>query len=111
MGVAGSSEHNKARDQLQKVWSFLENNQDTCGMTLLRAMFRAEPAQIERFPFFSDEWTKIAYADYTGQFGEQPPATWFVLFRFAIISFVNIFQLKRSEKFYIIKSYQIKSEK
>ncbi|XP_063712017.1 androglobin-like isoform X5 [Symsagittifera roscoffensis] len=77
----GSTEHNKAREQLQKVWSFLENNMDTCGLTLLRAMFRLDPTQLQRFPFSSDEWTKIAYADYTGQFGEQTSSTWFVLFR------------------------------
>ncbi len=44
-------------------------------------MFKADPDLMPRYPFYKDEWNKISYADYQGSHPDQPPATWFVVFR------------------------------
>ena len=46
-------------------------------------MFHNKPDLLIQFPFYKDEWNKIAYADYNGSFPDQPPDTWFVVFRSA----------------------------
>lgn len=36
---------------------------------------------MESYPCYQDEETKIAFADYTVTYGDQPPNSWFIVFR------------------------------
>ena len=44
-------------------------------------MFKLDPEIMPKYPFYQDEWNKISFADYSGQYPDQPPHTWFVVFR------------------------------
>lgn len=39
---------------------------------------------MQKYPFYKDEWNKISYADYQGNHPDQPPNTWFIVFRYPI---------------------------
>jgi hypothetical protein len=47
-------------------------------------MFKIEPDLMVKYPFYKDEWNKISYNDYKGQFPDQPPNNWFVVFRYVL---------------------------
>lgn len=36
---------------------------------------------MESYPCYQDEETKTAFADYTVTYADQPPNTWFIVFR------------------------------
>jgi len=44
-------------------------------------MFIEKPSLFTLFSFHTDDWNKISYADYTGNYQEQPADTWFVVCR------------------------------
>ena len=46
-----------------------------------RQMFKLDPDLMVKYPFYQDEWNKISYNDYKGNFPDQPPNNWFVVFR------------------------------
>lgn len=46
-----------------------------------RLFFKAEPDLMPKYPFYKDEWNKIAYNDYSGSYPDQPSHTWFIVFR------------------------------
>lgn len=46
-----------------------------------RQFFKAEPDLMPKYPFYKDEWNKISYNDYSGSYPDQPPHTWFIVFR------------------------------
>ncbi|XP_060593126.1 androglobin-like isoform X19 [Ruditapes philippinarum] len=82
----GSEENQKVLQNLQKCWAIIEqnldpNNPDHPGLFLFRQMFKIEPDLMVKYPFYKDEWNKISYNDYKGQFPDQPPNNWFVVFR------------------------------
>ncbi|XP_013419771.1 androglobin-like [Lingula anatina] len=79
--MSGTEDHQKVLEQLQKAWTILEPNMEQHGLNLFRAMFKADPDLMEKYPFHKDEWNKISYADYQGSFPDQPAGTWFVVFR------------------------------
>ncbi|KAL4233261.1 hypothetical protein ACF0H5_007945 [Mactra antiquata] len=83
---SGSDENIKVSQNLQKCWSLIEQNLDAGnpehpGLYLLRLMFKQDPDMMAKYPFYKDEWNKISYNDYKGNFPDQPPNNWFVVFR------------------------------
>ena len=48
---------------------------------ILRYMFKLDPDLMVKYPFYQDEWNKISYDDYSGQYPDHPPNSWFVVFR------------------------------
>lgn len=49
--------------------------------TYYRYMFKLDPDVMVKYPFHKDEWNKISYDDYSGQYPDHPPNSWFVVFR------------------------------
>ncbi|KAM6185242.1 androglobin [Rhynchocyon petersi] len=68
-------------DTLQKAWAGLETNIEQYAVSLLRLMFKSKCKSMELYPCYQDEETKIAFADYTVNYSEQPPNSWFIVFR------------------------------
>ncbi|XP_053398044.1 androglobin-like [Mercenaria mercenaria] len=82
----GSDENQKVLQNLQKCWAIIEQNLDPSnpdhpGLFLFRQMFKLDPDLMVKYPFYKDEWNKISYNDYKGQYPDQPPNNWFVVFR------------------------------
>ena len=50
-------------------------------LSFSRLFFKAEPELMPKYPFYKDEWNKIAYNDYSGSYPDQPAHTWFIVFR------------------------------
>lgn len=42
---------------------------------------KAEPDLLPKYPFYNDEWNKISYTDHSGSYPDQPPNSWFIVFR------------------------------
>ncbi|XP_052808177.1 androglobin-like isoform X3 [Mya arenaria] len=84
--TGGSDENAKVAANLQKCWTLLEQAMEPSspehpGLFLFRHMFKLEPDMMVKYPFYKDEWNKISYNDYKGQYPDQPPNNWFVIFR------------------------------
>ncbi|KAB0389253.1 hypothetical protein E2I00_005876 [Balaenoptera physalus] len=77
----GTKENTSVADTLQKVWAVLEQNIEQYAISLLRLMFKSKCKSMESYPCYQDEETKIAFADYTVTYADQPPNTWFIVFR------------------------------
>uniref|UniRef100_Q8N7X0-2 Isoform 2 of Androglobin n=2 Tax=Homo sapiens TaxID=9606 RepID=Q8N7X0-2 len=56
-------------------------NLEQYAVSLLRLMFKSKCKSLESYPCYQDEETKIAFADYTVTYQEQPPNSWFIVFR------------------------------
>ena len=56
---------------------------------LSRLMFKSKCKSMESYPCYQDEETKIAFADYTVTYTDQPPNTWFIVFRWGYHILVN----------------------
>jgi hypothetical protein len=69
------------QETLQKAYAVIEPNAETHGLTLFRAMFKTDPDLMQKYPFYLDEWNKISLADYQGSHADQPPNSWFIVFR------------------------------
>nr|XP_031535706.1 androglobin [Vicugna pacos] len=76
-----TKENISVADTLQKVWAVLEQNIEHYAISLLRLMFKSKCRSMESYPCYQDEDTKIAFADYTVTYADQPPNTWFIVFR------------------------------
>ncbi|KAI4539189.1 hypothetical protein MG293_010581 [Ovis ammon polii] len=76
-----TKENASVADTLQKVWAVLEQNMEQYAISLLRLMFKSKCKSMESYPCYQDEETKIAFADYTVTYTDQPPNTWFIVFR------------------------------
>uniref|UniRef100_A0A7N5JLJ1 Androglobin n=1 Tax=Ailuropoda melanoleuca TaxID=9646 RepID=A0A7N5JLJ1_AILME len=76
-----TKENASVADTLQKVWGILELNLEQYAVSLLRLMFKSKCKSIESYPCYQDEDTKIVFADYTVTYADQPPNTWFIVFR------------------------------
>ncbi|XP_045150509.1 androglobin [Echinops telfairi] len=68
-------------DTLQKFWAVVEMNMEQYSVSLLRLMFKSKCRSIESYPCYQDEETKIAFADYSVNYPDQPPNSWFIVFR------------------------------
>uniref|UniRef100_A0A672TIZ1 Androglobin n=1 Tax=Strigops habroptila TaxID=2489341 RepID=A0A672TIZ1_STRHB len=77
----GTKENANVKETLQNLWTAIELNFEQCAVMLLREMFKRNCKSIEKFPCFEDEWCKMSFADYNGSYADQPPNTWFMLFR------------------------------
>ncbi|KAM9019058.1 androglobin isoform 1-T1 [Ara ararauna] len=77
----GTKENTNVKETLQNLWTAIELNFEQCAVMLLREMFKRNCKSIEKFPCYGDEWCKMSFADYNGSYTDQPPNTWFVLFR------------------------------
>lgn len=79
--VKGTDEHQKVWELLSKAWSAIESNLEGFTIQIFRLMFKRDPGLFPLFPFYKDEWSRVAYTDYNGTYPEQPPNAWFVVFR------------------------------
>ncbi|XP_004674193.1 PREDICTED: androglobin [Condylura cristata] len=79
--IPDTKENASVADTLQKVWVMLEQNIEQYATSLLRLMFKSKCRSMKAYPCYQDEDTKIAFADYTVTYGDQPPNTWFIVFR------------------------------
>ncbi|XP_015772196.1 PREDICTED: androglobin-like [Acropora digitifera] len=79
--VKGTDEHQKVWELLSKAWSAIESNLEGFAIQIFRLMFKRDPGLFPLFPFYKDEWSRVAYTDYNGTYPEQPPNAWFVVFR------------------------------
>ncbi|XP_048577844.1 androglobin isoform X3 [Nematostella vectensis] len=79
--VAGSDEQQQVSALLSKAWSTLEPNQENFAIEIFRRMFKRDQELFPLFPFFKDEWSRVAFTDYNGSYPEQPSNSWFVVFR------------------------------
>ncbi|CAG2214037.1 Androglobin [Mytilus edulis] len=70
----GTEVNKKVSETLQKSWAVLEQNAEQYGLSLFRFFWNYNP-------FHKDEWNKISYDDYSGQYPDHPPNSWFVVFR------------------------------
>ncbi|XP_075805204.1 androglobin isoform X5 [Microtus pennsylvanicus] len=68
-------------DTLQKIWAVLEINLEQYALSLLRLMFKSKCKSMESYPCYQDEETKVAFTDYTVNYPDQPPNSWFIVFR------------------------------
>ncbi|KAM5327021.1 androglobin isoform 2-T2 [Glossophaga mutica] len=76
-----TKENISVADTFQKVWAILEINMEQYAVSLLRLMFKSKCKSMESYPCYQDEETKIAFADYTVTYADQPPNSWFIVFR------------------------------
>lgn len=79
--MPGTDVQAKALESLTKAWAAIEGNAEQMGLNLFRHLFKTDPEIMPKYPFYQDEWNKISYADYTGNFADQPAGAWFVVFR------------------------------
>ncbi|ELT91375.1 hypothetical protein CAPTEDRAFT_224147 [Capitella teleta] len=71
----------KTQELLQKAYTAIEANTESHGLALFRSMFKTDPDLMQKYPFHLDEWNKISLADYQGSHPDQPPNSWFIVFR------------------------------
>ncbi|XP_054553882.1 androglobin isoform X2 [Talpa occidentalis] len=76
-----TKENTSVADTLQKTWVMLEQNLEQYATSLLRLMFKSKCDSMKAYPCYQDEDTKIAFVDYTVTYGDQPPNSWFIVFR------------------------------
>uniref|UniRef100_A0A8C6QYC0 Androglobin n=1 Tax=Nannospalax galili TaxID=1026970 RepID=A0A8C6QYC0_NANGA len=76
-----TKENASVADILQKVWAVLELNMEQYALSLLRLMFKSKCKSLESYPCYQDEETKVAFADYIVNYPDQPPNSWFIVFR------------------------------
>uniref|UniRef100_A0A8C2M252 Androglobin n=1 Tax=Cricetulus griseus TaxID=10029 RepID=A0A8C2M252_CRIGR len=76
-----TKENASVSDTLQKIWAVLDMNMEQYALSLLRLMFKSKCKSMESYPCYQDEETKMAFADYTVNFPDQPPNSWFIVFR------------------------------
>ncbi|GCC30603.1 hypothetical protein chiPu_0009054 [Chiloscyllium punctatum] len=77
----GSKQHNYVKTILQEIWNLLESDIEKYASYLLRYMLNLSPKLAKLYPFYEDEWCRTVYADYTTTYNDQPPNSWFVVFR------------------------------
>uniref|UniRef100_A0A8D0SWP8 Globin domain-containing protein n=1 Tax=Sus scrofa TaxID=9823 RepID=A0A8D0SWP8_PIG len=76
-----TQENTSVAETLQKLWAVLEQNIEQYAISLLRLMFKSKCKSMESYPCYQDEETKVAFADYIVTYSDQPPNTWFIVFR------------------------------
>uniref|UniRef100_A0A4X1VQH9 Uncharacterized protein n=1 Tax=Sus scrofa TaxID=9823 RepID=A0A4X1VQH9_PIG len=76
-----TQENTSVAETLQKLWAILEQNIEQYAISLLRLMFKSKCKSMESYPCYQDEETKVAFADYIVTYSDQPPNTWFIVFR------------------------------
>ncbi|POI29677.1 hypothetical protein CIB84_006574, partial [Bambusicola thoracicus] len=76
-----TKENTAVKEILQTLWTSIELNFERCAVVLLREMFKKNCNSIKKFPCYEDERCKISFTDYAVTYSDQPPSTWFVVFR------------------------------
>ena len=70
----------------------------------LRTLFKINPAIMQFYSFYKDEWNRVSYYDYNGAFVEQNSNTWLLLFRYLSLKIIirknNIFFINFEEMFF-----------
>ncbi|XP_052832610.1 androglobin [Octopus bimaculoides] len=79
--IHGSSDNIFVWDVLKRFWLQIKPHIDEIGLNVFRNLISKNPQTIPYYSFYKDDWHKISYTDYQGVYGEQPPDTWFVVFR------------------------------
>ncbi|XP_058163600.1 androglobin isoform X10 [Dasypus novemcinctus] len=79
--IPETKENTSVADTLQKLWTALEPNMEQYALSLLRLMFKSKCKSMEYYPCYQDEDTRIVFADYTVTYPDQPPNSWFIVFR------------------------------
>nr|QHX41472.1 Androglobin-like protein [Halisarca dujardinii]QIZ30880.1 androglobin-like protein [Halisarca dujardinii] len=51
------------------------------GAAVFTSMFKLDPQLLEKFPFFTDEWSRAFYKDFEGSYKEVPAQGWAVICR------------------------------
>ncbi|XP_066229144.1 androglobin isoform X1 [Saccopteryx leptura] len=77
----GTKENISVAETLQKIWILMEVSLEHYAVSLLRLMFKSKCKSIESYPCYQDEETRIVFADYTVTYPDQPPNSWFIVFR------------------------------
>ncbi|KAM8945513.1 androglobin [Pelodytes ibericus] len=77
---SGTKENTRVKSTLDKVWAVLEPNAEDYGANLLRYLFKHSPSSHE-YPCHEDEHYRIVFTDYAVSYLDQPPNSWFVVFR------------------------------
>ncbi|XP_072360829.1 androglobin isoform X2 [Scyliorhinus torazame] len=79
--IVGLEQNDCVNEVLRDIWDVLEADVEQHGLFLLRYMFTVSPELAKLYPFYEDEWSKTVYADYATTYSDQPPNSWFVVFR------------------------------
>ncbi|XP_066556966.1 androglobin isoform X2 [Amia ocellicauda] len=77
----GTKENADAKVALQEMWSALEPQAEQHAVFLLRYMFINSEKSATLYPCTKDEWTRMSFANYLVSYQDQPPNSWFVVFR------------------------------
>ncbi|XP_075931051.1 androglobin isoform X2 [Petromyzon marinus] len=77
----GTAESATVKGTLGRVWALLEPGAERHGAALLRHVLMQDARLLGRFPFAADEGSRATFADYSGSCSDQPPHSWFLLFR------------------------------
>ncbi|XP_061422425.1 androglobin-like [Lethenteron reissneri] len=77
----GTAESAAVKGTLGRLWALLEPNAERHGAALLRHVLTQDARLLGRFPFAADEGSRASFADYSGSCSDQPPHSWFLLFR------------------------------
>ncbi|KAM5165226.1 androglobin [Mantella aurantiaca] len=77
---SGTKENTMVKATLDRICVAVESNADHYGISLLRYLFKNSPAS-HNFPCYEDEPYRITFTDYTVTYTDQPPNSWFVVFR------------------------------
>ncbi|MEE6475056.1 hypothetical protein FKM82_010601 [Ascaphus truei] len=77
----GTKENASVKGTLEKLWTILEPNVEQHGVNFLRHLFKQNAASLQLYSCYDDEHCRISFADYTVTYPEQPPNSWFVVFR------------------------------
>ncbi|KFP88714.1 Androglobin, partial [Acanthisitta chloris] len=81
----GTKENTYVKETLKKLWTAIELNFEQFAVMLLREMFKRNCKSVEMFPCHEDEWCKMSFVDYAVTYTDQPPNSWFVVFREILI--------------------------
>jgi hypothetical protein len=95
--VKGFKEMEELEQNLSTAVEVLSPVTSHWGGAIFTTLFKLEPPLLEKFPFFTDEWSRAFFQDYEGSYKEITPNSWGVVcrevFHFEESQFVQ-FQMK-----------------
>ncbi|XP_018412862.1 PREDICTED: androglobin [Nanorana parkeri] len=77
---SGTKENTMVKTTLDKICVAVESNDDRCGISLLRYLFKHSAASHD-YSCYEDDRYRISFTDYTVTYADQPANSWFVVFR------------------------------
>ena len=78
---SGTEENKIVVENFKSIAESIDANTEGFALHIYREIFKENPELFKIFPFYKDEWTRIAFADYNGSYPEQPVNSWFIVFR------------------------------